>query len=531
MSQPMTGPMTGLGVFLRAFARRDRLMVGSYALGITLLYWSQAVSVDGLYATRAAFEEAAALMGSNPAFVAMAGPARALDTTGGQVAWQASAFGAVVIGLMSMFLVGRHTRAEEESGRDELLRAGAVARHTPTTATLVVTTAANVLVGVAVTASLVGYGLAVPGAVALGLGLTGCGLAFGGVTLLAVQLTSSTRAAYGLTGAVIGASYGLRAVGDVSGGGLSWLSPIGWYQGMHAYSGERWWPLLLLAAFIGAVLSGAYAAFARRDFGAGLWPSRPGPAAAGPRLRSSLGLNWRLQRGSVIGWSVGLLLTGLSYGAIGDNVGSLMGDSSLTKDLFGAGDVTDSFYATAALMIGLLASAFTVSSVLRPRSEEESGRLEMLLSTALPRQRWWLGNVLITGGGTLLVLMAAGAGMGVGFALTTGDWSRSPGLLLATLVTLPAALALGGLARLLVGVAPHRAVLAWLGLGYCTVALFFGALLQLPEWFLDLSPFNHLGRYPAEPITWVPAGMVLLVGLLCSATGLATFRRRDVLSR
>ena len=48
--------------------------------------------------------------------------------------WQSAAFGAIVAGLMSMFLVGRHTRAEEESGRDELLRAAAVGRHAPTAA-------------------------------------------------------------------------------------------------------------------------------------------------------------------------------------------------------------------------------------------------------------------------------------------------------------------------------------------------------------------------------------------------------------
>ena len=524
--------MTGLAVFLRTFARRDRWMVLSFTVGITLLYWSQAVSVDGLYATRAAFEEAAALMGSNPAFVAMAGPARALDTTGGQVAWQATAFGAVVIGLMSMFLVGRHTRAEEESGRDELLRAGAVARRTPMTATLVVTAVANVLVGAAVTGSLVAYGLAVEGALVLGVGLIGCGLAFGAVSLLAVQLTSSTRAAYGITGAVIGASYAIRAVGDVSAVGLSWLSPIGWYQAMRAYSGERWWPLLLLVGFTSAVLLVAYAAFGRRDFGAGLWPPRPGPASAGPGLRTALGLNWRLQRGSVIGWSTGMLLTGLSYGAIGDNVGSLLGDSTISQELFdvGAGDLTDSFYATAALMIGLIASAFTVSSALRPRTEEEDGRLESLLATALPRHRWWLGNVLITVAGTLLVLTSAGVGMGVGFGLTTGDWSRTSELILATLVTLPAALVLGGFARLLVGLAPQRSVLAWLGLLYCAVVLLFGALLRLPTWLMDVSPFNHLSRFPAEPISWAPVGMVLLAALLFSATGLATFLRRDVLT-
>ena len=139
--------MSGLGAFLRTFARRDRWLVLGFVVGVTLLYWSQAPSVHGLYPTRQAFEEAAAMMGSNPAFVAMAGPARALDTTGGQVAWQSTAFGAIVAGLVSMALIGRHTRAEEESGRDELLRASAVSRRTPMTAAVSITVAANVLAG------------------------------------------------------------------------------------------------------------------------------------------------------------------------------------------------------------------------------------------------------------------------------------------------------------------------------------------------------------------------------------------------
>lgn len=47
-------------------------------------------------------------------------------------------FGAIVAGLMSMFLVGRHTRVEEEVGRDELVRAGVVGRYAPMTAALIV---------------------------------------------------------------------------------------------------------------------------------------------------------------------------------------------------------------------------------------------------------------------------------------------------------------------------------------------------------------------------------------------------------
>ncbi len=525
--------MTGLGVFLRTFARRDRWMVLWFVAGITLLYWSQAPSVDGIYTTRAAFEEAAATMGNNPAFIAMAGPARALDTTGGQVAWQAAAFGAVVAGLMSMFLVGRHTRAEEESGRDELLRAGAVSRRTPMTAAVATTAAANLLVGAGVALSLILYGLAVPGAVALGTGLAACGWAFGSVALLATQLTGSTRAAYGITGAVIGLAYGLRAIGDVSGGWLSWLSPIGWYQGMHAYSGERWWPLLLLLGFTGVVLSVAYAAFGRRDFGSGLWPTRPGPESAGPGLRSDFGLSWRLQRGAVAGWTVGLLLTGVSYGSIGSDVKSLIGDSGLAADLFvgGSGDLVDAFYATAAVMMALIASGFTVSSVLRPRAEEEDGRLEALVATAMPRRRWWLGNVLITTAGSALVVGAAGTGMGLGFGLSTGDWGRFGDLLGATVVMLPAVLVLGGVTMLVVAAAPRWGVLSWLGLTLSAVVLLFAAALRLPDWLVDLSPFSHLGRFPVEPVPWSAVGTVLLVAVALGALSVRSFTRRDLVCR
>ncbi len=526
--------MSGVGVFVRAFARRDRWLVLWFAVGTTILYWSQAVSVDGLYATRAAFEEAAALMGSNPAFVAMAGPARALDTTGGQVAWQATAFGAVVAGLMSMFLVGRHTRAEEESGRDELLRAGAVSRHTPMTAAVVVVVVANVILGAGVTASLVAYGLAFEGALVLGVGLVGCGLAFGAVALLAAQVTSSNRTSYGLTGAVLGLAYGLRAVGDVSGGGLSWLSPIGWYQAMRAYSGERWSPVLLLLLLAVLATVAAYAAFDRRDFGAGLWATRPGPDRAAPTLGSPLGLWWRLQRGTVAGWAAGMLLTGASYGSIGDQVRSLLGDGGLSRELFtgsAGGDLVDGFYATAAAMLALLASGFAVSSALRPRIEEDEGRLEALAGTAMPRSRWWLSQVFLTAVGSLGVLVAAGAGLALGFGLATGEWSRADDLLLAVVVLTPGVLVLSGVARVLVGAVPRWAPLAWLGVLFCVVVLLFGAALRFPGWLLDLSPFTHLGRYPAEPVPWSGAVLVLLAAAGLSAAGWAAFRHRDLLTR
>ena len=534
--------MTGAGAFVALFLRRDRWLLLWWSLAAVLLYWSQAVSVDGLYATRAEFERAAASMGGNPALVAMAGPARALDTVGGQVTWQSTASGAILVGLMSMFLVGRHTRAEEESGRDELLRAGAVARESTMTATLLVALLGNVALGALVAASLIAYPLAVADSLALGFGLTLVGWVFTGVSLVAAQLTASTRAMYGWVGVAIGTAYGLRAVGDVGNPALSWLSPIGWYQAMHAFSGLRWWPAApALLATAGTVVT-AYAVFRRRDFGSGLLPDRPGPADAGPMLGGGLGgalagglggglgLAFRLQRPSVAGWAAGLFVTGLAYGSLGDGVGDLLGDSQASRDLMVQveGDLVAGFYATAVLVLALLAAGFAVASALRPAAEEEDGRVEQLLATALPRDRWLLGHAAVTAVGTIAVLLAGGLGLGVGYALATGAGEAVGRYPVASLGYAAPVLLLAALAWLLTGLAPRFARLAWVWLAVSIVVMVFGELLRFPRAVRDLSPFEHLALAPAEPFRAAPVLVLLAIGAAVTAAASAALTRRDI---
>jgi ABC-2 type transport system permease protein len=501
-----------------------------WSIAITILYWSQAVSVKGLYATQEEFDRAAALMEGNAAFVAMAGPARALNTIGGQVTWQSTAFGAVTIGLMSMFLVVRHTRAEEENGRDELLRAAAVGREATTAATVVVAVVANVLVGALVALSLISFPLAVPDSIALGVGLTGVGLVFTGVALLAAQLTSSARASYGLTGVVIGAAYVLRAIGDVGAPALSWLSPIGWYQGMHAFSGVRWWPLLLLVALAAVTVAGALAVFVRRDHGSGIVPDRPGPERADRTLGTPLGLAWRLQRGAFWGWGAGLFLTGLSYGSLGTDVGDLLGDSATSQDMFvqGGMSLVEGFYATAILMLAMMASGFAITSALRPRHDEHSGRLEVLLATALSRRRWLLAQVLLTTVASTIVVLLGGLGLGLGYAATADDAAAVGRYLVATLPHAAPVLVLSGLTTFAYGLGARWAPLAWLGLVFAVVVLLFGTVFQMPEWLQDLSPFHHLALVPAEDFRWAPFLVLLAIAGGLVVAGRLLLDRRDI---
>ena len=243
-----------------------------------------------------------------------------------------------------------------------------------------------------------------------------------------------------------------------------------------------------------------------------------------------MGLAWRLQRGSVLGWTSGLWLTGLAYGTIGDDVEELLGGSEATAELMtrGLADPVAGFYATALLMLGLLTSGFAVSSALRPRAEEDTGHAELLLSTAGPRSRWLAAYVAVTLVGVLVVLAAGGWGTGVGYALVTGDGGAVGRYVLPALAHAPAVLVLSGLARLIHGLRPRLLVLAWLPLAGAVAVMLLGPVLGMPEWVQGLSPFHHVPAVPAEEATPEPLLALLGVATLLSVGGQFAFSRRDI---
>ena len=97
-----------------------------------------------------------------------------------------------------------------------------------------------------------------------------------------------------------------------------------------------------------------------------------------------------------------------------------------------------------------------------------------------------------------------------------------------TLTYVAPVLVLSGLARLLVGAVPRWASLAWLPLVLASVVMLFGDLLKLPQWFQDLSPFEHLALVPAEGFRWAPFLALAALALALSLAGQVAFARRDI---
>lgn len=175
----------------------------------------------------------------SPTAQVVTGPGYGLDdyTFGAMLANELLSWLAIVVALMSIFRVVRHTRKEEETGRSELVRASVVGHHAMTVAVRIVVCAAQVVIAalLAVLLPLTVEGVPAGGSWLFGFSVAWVGVVFAGVAILAAQFSPYACGATGLAGGALGLVYALRAAGDLGDGTLSWLSPIGWAQATRAY--------------------------------------------------------------------------------------------------------------------------------------------------------------------------------------------------------------------------------------------------------------------------------------------------------
>ncbi|CAL9524728.1 ABC transporter permease [Streptomyces sp. enrichment culture] len=519
--------LAGTGTLLRFALRRDRVLIPVWVAVNALMVLSMPGTIKGLYGTAAERADLVRQMETNASLRALVGPVFD-DGLGALTAWRVGLYAGALAAVMSLLIVVRHTRDEEESGRQEVVASGMVGRRAPLTAALLAAAVANAVLALLIAVGLGGQGAA--GAAALGLGVAGVGMLFATMAAIVAQLTESARLARGLTAAVLGGAFVLRAAGDSAtddgSSVLTWVSPLGWLENLRAFAGERWWVLLLIAAATVAQGAVAYGLAGRRDLGMSFLPTRPGPAAG--RLGTAGALAWRLQRGSVLGWSVGFFLAGVVYGGMTEGAADLVGDNEQAREIIermgGQAGLTDAFVSAMVGMLGLVAALYVVASVLRLSGEETSGRAEPVLAGAVGRLRWAAGHLMIAFGGAALIMLLAGLGFAAGYGQDVGA------ILGACLVQLPAVWVIGGAAVLLHGLLPRAAVAGWAVAGAVLLLGWVGPALDVPQTVLDVSPYGHLPKLPGGEMSWPPVLVLVLIAAALVGTGLAGLRRRDVTS-
>lgn len=526
-------------------ARRDRVTLPVWILGTTLLSFATSTAVATQFGDEASQVAILTLAASNPAFLFLRGLPDGTGV-GAVVFFQGYAYTAVLAGLMSTFLVVRHTRSDEEPGRADLLGAVPLPRAASLVATLVLGVGVNLLLASFVAAGLIAARLPVAGAFVAGAAVGVVGVFFAGLAAVAAQVLPTGRSANSAAAGLVGAAYLVRGVGDALGTpsadllhvASTWpslVSPIGWGQRARPFTSPD--PAVLLVPLTVAVVLGTLALLIRRgrDMGASLLPERHGRARAGVGGASLVGLAWRLQRSAVVGWCVGAAAIGAVAGALGPLVSETVSSVAPIRDLIarlvpgGQAGLVDIFVTALLGIAGVFAAAAGIQAVLRMRAEEAEGRAEPLLSAPASRARWLGANLLTAAVSAALVSATAGAVAAVGLGLSGMADGPAWSLVPAALAHVPAALVFLAVAAVAFALAPRLSiVLAWGMLAAGLVLGEFGELFGLPAWLQDASPFRHSSAMPVESFN--QEGALGLVAVAAAGAALAAYslRRRDL---
>ncbi|MEU7001588.1 polyketide antibiotic transporter [Nonomuraea sp. NPDC046570] len=527
--------MKGTGTLVRLALRRERLVAPAWILVVVMLATGLISYITTYFPTQQELAVYAETIGRNPIFLAIGGPVPE-PSLGAMAAQRSGGLLYLLAGLAALLSVVRHTRAEEENGRLELLAAGAIGRRAPVAAALLVAGLTSLVAGALTTAALVARGIEPTGSIAYGASITAAGWVFAAIAAVAAQLVRRGRTVTTISLSALGVAYALRYLGDATGlPWLTYLSPLGWSHLVRAYAEERWWMLavpVIAAAVLAAV---ACALVARRDLGGGLLPERAGPAGA-PSLRGPISLAWRLNRGLLAKWTAGVTMAALVFAGVSNLTPQLADQPGHILQGFlhryggPSGSPVDAYLWLILLLFAYTVALFPVLMVQRLRAEESSGRAEAVLAAGVSRIGWAGGHVVVAALGTAGLLVVGGGVTGVVYSLVMGDLGTDlPRIVGAAAGHVPAAWLVGAVAVLAYGMVPRAAVAiswaVWAVVFVCGDLL--GPLVGLWGWS-RVEPFHYVpNTVSGEPYTMAPVVLGVLSALLLGL-GLVGLRRRDL---
>jgi polyether ionophore transport system permease protein len=326
----------------------------------------------------------------------------------------------------------------------------------------------------------------------------------------------------------------LRVIADTSSGAgwLRWITPLGWAEELRPFTGAM--PVVLLLPLAVSVVLVATAAriYLGRDIGSGVLSARDTAPARLALLSSPTQQALRGERTSLLVWLSSVGLFAAVVGVISDSISSAGISKQLDQTLskLGSGSVLTptGYMGFSFLFFVLVVSLFACAQIVAARHEEAEQRLETLLALPVGRRRWLGGRLALALGAAAAISLTAGV------LAWAGARSQGVSVSLATMIgaganCLPPAVLFLGLAALAYAAVPRAAA----GIAYGLVAVaflwqLFGALLGVPKWLVDVTPFAHVGLVPAQSFDAAGAAVMVALGVVVALGALWLFERRDL---
>ena len=527
--------------------RRERIISTVWILALVLFSTALVPAMDSMFSEPGAKQQFAESF-NNPVMIAMMGPVYGLDnyTSGAMYSNMMLLWVVIAVAVMNIFLIVRHTRADEERGRAEVIRSLPTGRLAVVNAAMITAVAVN-----AVLAVLLGLGLSAArvesmgfsGCMLYGLTVGASGLVFAAITAIFSQLSSNRSGASGLSFLALGVFYMIRAAGDMQGSGfLSCLSPLGLAQRPQVFVENHIWPVLVLLPEVIVFSAVAYALNSIRDIDQGFIHARPGRREAPGRLLSPFGLAFRLQRNTLIIWIVVMFALAASYGAVIADIPDFVGYSpeylqvigipaAIVETMSGAEKaqiIIDYFGVFVTTMMTLICIVPVLNAALKVRSEEREGRTEQIHALPVTRLKLMTGFLILTFAASILIQFATALGLYSATSMLVSSPFTFGGLMKSYSVYLPAIWLMAGFAVLFTGLFPKAMGVVWGYFGFVFLVSFLGGMPDLiPEPLQLISPMKHIPRLPLDEVSFAPLIILTVIAVALTAAGLFFYKRRD----
>jgi ABC-2 type transport system permease protein len=317
------------------------------------------------------------------------------------------------------------------------------------------------------------------------------------------------------------------------------IAGVSWYHWTYDHvplAAQYDWASLGLVAIVTVILMAVgVELFSRRDLGIMTGLPVPGLPRASLGLRGPIGRAFGDQLPLALGWGIGIGVFGFVLAAVSRSFGDDLVTrfptfADIIRAVFPGVDMASAgwFLQLVFVEVGLIVVGFSAATFIGTwASDEESGRLETLLTAPLTRRGWavsgGIGALLAVALSTLVYALGIGIGGAFGGSevLTPMVGTVALGFYAAAMVGL--GVAIGGLWRTTWAAELVAAVVI-----LTFLVNLLAPALQLPDWVQQLALTAHLG----QPMigTWDPLGMaacavIAIGGILLGAWGMD---RRDV---
>lgn len=488
------------------------------------------VYYKSLFNTQAKLDEFATV-GSSPGMVAMIGKISNLATIGGAVWTKIWMFTALMLGIGMVFQVTKGARADEENGRTELFRSRAFGIHSTLASVVSGALLLCLVIGILSTLGCIGLkldpaGTGVTGSIIFGLSICAIGWLGVGIGALTNQLSASASLANSTGSIVIMVFYSMRMIGDMgSNNTLTWLSPVGWGEEMAPWAQNRGWLIIPIIILTAALIAVAFVIESHRDYGSGVLKDKKGKSEAKPLMRRSWGLILHLYKGSIIGWSIGVVLAGLMFGSVATSMLSLISNANVPM-LKGSG--IKALMGLLLCFIGLVSVVLPMLIMTGLRSDEAKGLTESQLSGGISRDRLILDRFVVGSCATALLLILGGFSFGLSYGAVANDMSQTWKLAIDALIYLPGIMAIMGVIVLLFGLIPRATIpVTWFLYGAMYFDVLLSDALKLPKWAANIMPFIGTPRIPYQKFDASVFGY-LAAAVIFVLLGMIGLRKRDV---